>query len=201
MKKLLVLSIFLLNFSLGSMAQNSEGIHEFNKFMSKNLQYGSELRSERIEGPVTFVIQFDESGKLKQNPMLVAGNKMLEEEVTRTFDKLIAEGSPALVGPEYFGQEYLLTVQFKLAGTEKTGFYIPERSESAAHILEKLNKKIAENPYFVNYYKERAAFYENMGNSILADLDKKQIELLESKQLTTILVVGYNSTRKSLSAE
>ena len=60
---------------------------------------------------------------------------------------------------------------------------------------------IAENPYFVNYYKERAAFYENMGNSILADLDKKQIELLESKQLTTILVVGYNSTRKSLSAE
>jgi len=106
-----------------------------------------------------------------------------------------------LVGPEYFGQEYLLTVQFKLAGTEKTGFYIPERSESAARVLERLNRKIAENPYFVNYYKERAAFYENMGNSILADLDKKQAELLESKQLTTILVVGYGSRSKSLSAE
>ncbi|WP_026955847.1 hypothetical protein [Algoriphagus vanfongensis] len=201
MKKLIAIAVIFATTSAMTFAQDCEGICQFNQFMSKNLKYGQEIRADKIQGPVTFSLNIDEQGQLKNKPELIAGNELLAEEVFATLNLMDQENTIQHLGSEYYGKEFLMTVEFKLSTAKETGFYVPQ--ESDRQYLDKLNKKIDANPYFPKYYRERAEFYEVKGKKLLAELDQEKAELLKEKEITSIVVVGYlaDPRRKSLNSE
>lgn len=182
--------------SASTFAQESDPLQKFNQFLAKNLKYSSELRSEKIQGPVTLLLSIDQQGKLDQTPLLLGGSEELAEEVFQTLALLKDEETKALFPNETFGKEHLLTVEFKIVENQNTGFYIPERYDTESKILEKLNAQIQENPYFANFYEQRAEYFQNTGQSLLAELDLEKAKLLRNKELTNIVVVGYESSHK-----
>lgn len=203
MKKLLAITLFAFSVVFSSLAQEGTPMHEFNKFMAKNLKYGTELRKESIEGPVTISLNIDENGELKNQPELVAGNEKLAEEVFASFDKMEESGFSQYIDQDLYGKEVLVSVEFYLSKGKKTGLNIPKPPVNEKTELEKLNKAIAENPYFPNYYKKRAEFYEFMGKNVQAQLDTEYAELLDEKNITNIVVVGYqaNDIQRKLKSE
>jgi len=196
MKNLLVTLILFATYSVATIAQESIDYSEFNKFLSKNMRYAQEFRAEKVQGPITLLLSIDENGDFKKAPKLVGGSETLAQEVFRTLDLMEAKGTASLMPEEVFGKEYLLTVQFKMIENQNTGFYIPERYNTESKILEKLNSQIQENPYFANFYEERAEYFQNTGQSLLAELDLEKAKLLRNKELTNIVVVGYESSHK-----
>lgn len=193
MKKLLAITLFMFSVAFSSFAQESNPMREFNMFMSKNLKYGTELRSESIEGPVTISLNIDEKGELKNQPELVAGNELLAEEVFASLDKMEDEGFSQFIKSDLYGKEVLVSVEFYLSKGKKTGLNIPKPPVNEKTELEKLNKAIAKNPYFPKYYLERAEYYDYLGKKVQAQLDTEYAELLKEKNISTIVVVGYQS--------
>lgn len=183
--------------SASTFAQESDPYSEFNQFLAKNLRYAQEFRAEKVQGPVTVLLSINENGDLKNAPILVGGSETLAQEVFRTLDLMEAKGTASLIPEEAFGKEYLLTVQFKMVKNQNTGFYIPERYDTESKILEKLNAQIQKNPYFANFYEQRAEYFQNTGQSLLAELDLEKAKLLRNKELTNIVVVGYESSHKN----
>ncbi|WP_288369578.1 hypothetical protein [uncultured Algoriphagus sp.] len=196
MRNLLIALILFATSSVASIAQESNPYSEFNKFLAKNLRYAQEFRAEKVQGPVTLLLSLDENGDFNKEPILVGGSETLAQEVFRTLDLMEAKGTASLIPEEAFGKEYLLTVQFKMVKNQNTGFYIPERYDTESKILEKLNAQIQENPYFANFYEQRAEYFQNTGQSLLAELDLEKAKLLRNKELTNIVVVGYESSHK-----
>jgi hypothetical protein len=196
MRNLLIALILFATSSVASIAQESNPYSEFNKFLAKNLRYAQEFRAEKVQGPVTLLLSLDENGDFNKEPILVGGSETLAQEVFRTLDLMEAKGTASLIPEEAFGKEYLLTVQFKMVKNQNTGFYIPERYDTESKILEKLNDQIQENPYFANFYEQRAEYFQNTGQSLLAELDLEKAKLLRNKELTNIVVVGYESSHK-----
>lgn len=182
--------------SASTFAQESDPLQKFNQFLAKNLKYSSELRSDKIQGPVTLLLSIDQQGNLDKTPLLLGGSEELAEEVFQTLALLKDKETKALFPNETFGKEHLLTVEFKIVENQNTGFYIPERYDSESKILEKLNAQIQENPYFANFYEQRAEYFQNTGQSLLAELDLEKAKLLRNKELTNIVVVGYKSSHK-----
>jgi hypothetical protein len=182
--------------SASSFAQDSDPLQKFNQFLAKNLKYSSELRSEKIQGPVTLLLSIDPQGELDKTPLLLGGSEELAQEVFQTLALLNGKESKALFPDETFGKEHLLSVEFKMVENQNTGFYIPERYDTESKILEKLNAQIQENPYFAKSYKKRAEYYESTGQNLLAELDREKAELLEERELSQIMVVGYSSIHK-----
>lgn len=182
--------------SASTFAQESDPLQKFNQFLAKNLKYSSELRSEKIQGPVTLLLSIDQQGKLNKTPLLLGGSKELAEEVFQTLALLKDKETKALFPNETFGKEHLLTVEFKIVENQNTGFYIPERYNSESKVLKKLNQQIQENPYFPNTYQERAEYYESTGQNLLADLDREKAKLLAERELSQVMVVGYSAIHK-----
>ncbi|WP_100628852.1 hypothetical protein [Algoriphagus formosus] len=196
MRRQILSTILVVAFSIAGFAQESNPYSEFNKFLAKNLRYAQEFRAEKVQGPVTLLLSLDENGDFNKEPILVGGSETLAQEVFRTLDLMEAKGTASLIPEEAFGKEYLLTVQFKMVKNQNTGFYIPERYDTESKILEKLNAQIQENPYFANFYEQRAEYFQNTGQSLLAELDLEKAKLLRNKELTNIVVVGYESSHK-----
>lgn len=182
--------------SASTFAQESDPLQKFNQFLAKNLKYSSELRSEKIQGPVTLLLSIDQQGNLDKTPLLLGGSEELAEEVFQTFALLKDKETKALFPNETFGKEHLLTVEFKIVENQNTGFYIPERFDSESKVLKKLNQQIQENPYFPNTYQERAEYYESTGQNLLADLDREKAKLLAERELSQVMVVGYSAIHK-----
>ncbi|TFV95831.1 hypothetical protein E4S40_06305 [Algoriphagus kandeliae] len=184
--------------SIASVAQEVGSLHKFNQFLSKNLQYSSELRSEKVQGPVTLLLSIDEQGSLKKSPSLIGGSEALAQEVFRIFELMEAQGTATILPSEIFGEEYLLSVEFKIQEPRNIGFYIPERPDSENRIIKKLNEQIQSNPYFPKFYQQRAEYFKSIGQDLLAELDEEKAKSLKAKELTTIVVVGYHSIHKKL---
>lgn len=203
MKKLLAITLFTFSMAFSTFAQESSPMREFNQFLAKNLKYDSELRHERIQGPVTVSLNINEKGELKNQPELVGGNEDLAQEVYLSIEKMEAEGISKFIEPEFFGKEVLVSVEFKLSESNRTGFYVPNTPENENKELEKLNIAIDENPYFAPNYIKRAEFYEHMGKKVQAQLDTEYAELLKEKNISTIVVVGYisNDIQRKLKSE
>lgn len=182
--------------SASTFAQESDPLQKFNQFLAKNLKYSSELRSEKIQGPVTLLLTIDQQGNLDKTPLLLGGSEELAEEVFQTLALLKDKETKALFPNETFGKEHLLTVEFKIVENQNTGFYIPERFDSESKVLKKLNQQIQENPYFPNTYQERAEYYESTGQNLLADLDREKAKLLAERELSQVMVVGYSAIHK-----
>ncbi|MBY5951576.1 energy transducer TonB [Algoriphagus marincola] len=182
--------------SASTFAQESDPLQKFNQFLAKNLKYSSELRSEKIQGPVTILLSIDQQGNLDKTPLLLGGSEELAEEVFQTLALLKDKETKALFPNETFGKEHLLTVEFKIVENQNTGFYIPERFDSESKVLKKLNQQIQENPYFPNTYQERAEYYESTGQNLLADLDREKAKLLAERELSQVMVVGYSAIHK-----
>ncbi|MDE0561520.1 hypothetical protein OU792_16100 [Algoriphagus sp. NF] len=182
--------------SASTFAQESDPLQKFNQFLAKNLKYSSELRSEKIQGPVTLLLSIDQQGNLDKTPLLLGGSEELAEEVFQTLALLKDKETKALFPNETFGKEHLLTVEFKIVENQNTGFYIPERFDSESKVLKKLNQQIQENPYFPNTYQERAEYYESTGQNLLADLDREKAKLLAERELSQVMVVGYSAIHK-----
>lgn len=182
--------------SASTFAQESDPLQKFNQFLAKNLKYSSELRSEKIQGPVTLLLSIDQQGNLDKTPLLLGGSEELAEEVFQTLALLKDKETKALFPNETFGKEHLLTVEFKIVENQNTGFYIPERFDSESKVLKKLNQQIQENPYFPNTYQERAEYYESTGQNLLADLDREKAKLLAERELSQVMVVGYSANHK-----
>ena len=199
MKNLLVTLILFATYSVATIAQESIDYSEFNKFLSKKPAICSGIscrKSARTYHAFCFPSMKTEISK--KAPKLVGGSETLAQEVFRTLDLMEAKGTASLMPEEVFGKEYLLTVQFKMIENQNTGFYIPERYNTESKILEKLNSQIQENPYFANFYEERAEYFQNTGQSLLAELDLEKAKLLRNKELTNIVVVGYESSHKKI---
>ncbi len=182
--------------SASTFAQESDPLQKFNQFLAKNLKYSSELRSDKIQGPVTLLLSIDQQGNLDKTPLLLGGSEELAEEVFQTLALLKDKETKALFPNETFGKEHLLTVEFKIVENQNTGFYIPERFDSESKVLKKLNQQIQENPYFPNTYQERAEYYESTGQNLLADLDREKAKLLAERELSQVMVVGYSAIHK-----
>ncbi|WP_026948063.1 energy transducer TonB [Algoriphagus marincola] len=182
--------------SASTFAQESDPLQKFNQFLAKNLKYSSELRSEKIQGPVTLLLSIDQQGNLDKTPLLLGGSEELAEEVFQTLALLKDKETKALFPNETFGKEHLLTVEFKIVENQNTGFYIPERYDTESKILEKLNAQIQENPYFANFYEQRAEYFQNTGQSLLAELDSEKAKLLAERELSQVMVVGYSAIHK-----
>ncbi|WP_289028948.1 hypothetical protein [uncultured Algoriphagus sp.] len=196
MRNLLIILILFATTTAASIAQESNDYSEFNQFLAKNLKYSSELRSEKIQGPVTLLLTIDQQGNLDKTPLLLGGSEELAEEVFQTLALLKDKETKALFPNETFGKEHLLTVEFKIVENQNTGFYIPERFDSESKVLKKLNQQIQENPYFPNTYQERAEYYESTGQNLLADLDREKAKLLAERELSQVMVVGYSAIHK-----
>lgn len=182
--------------SASTFAQESDPLQKFNQFLAKNLKYSSELRSEKIQGPVTLLLSIDQQGNLDKTPLLLGGSEELAEEVFQTLALLKDKETKALFPNKTFGKEHLLTVEFKIVENQNTGFYIPERYDSESKVLKKLNQQILENPYFSNFYNKRAEYYESTGQNLLADLDREKAKLLAERELSQVMVVGYSAIHK-----
>lgn len=196
MKNLLfsVLTFFIV--ITASWAQEIKATDHFNEDLRKNLKYPGELRSNEIQGPVSLLIGFDQEGKINSVPEVLAGNENLAAEVIRVLRLVQAENKTNMVGKEYYGQELIMNVKFRLTPSNSRQIRLPITEQT---VLKDLNEKIAQNPYFPSYYLERAKFYEEMEKTTLAELDRTFYHELKEKELTNVVVVGYQPSDKKLS--
>ncbi|WP_297338493.1 hypothetical protein [Algoriphagus sp.] len=189
----------LLSFSIlisTSWAQGTKATENFNSFLRKNLKYPSELRTNEIKGPVSMLIEFDQEGKINSAPEVLAGNENLAEEIIRVLHQLESENKTELVAEDYFGQELILNVNFKITSGNSQQIKLPISEEK---IWKDLNQKISQNPYFPAHYLERARFYEELEKTTLAELDRAFYQKLKETEMTDIVVVGYQTSHKKLS--
>ncbi|MFC3416336.1 hypothetical protein [Algoriphagus hitonicola] len=196
MKNLL---LSLLSFFIVVSASSAQGVkanENLNEDLRKNLKYPDELRSNEIQGPVSLLIGFDQEGKINSAPEVLAGNENLAEEVIRVLHLVQSGKSTDLVAEDYYGQDLILNVNFRITSGNSQQINLPITEQK---ILKDLNEKIAQNPYFPSYYLERAKLYEEMEKTTLAELDRAFYHELKEKELTNVVVVGYQTSDKKLS--
>ncbi|WP_158531157.1 energy transducer TonB [Algoriphagus chordae] len=202
MKKstLLFLLIFIFGIS-AAFAQNSDSPHEMNQLFSKNLKYPTEARRLNAQETVVVSINVDKEGVITDEVEILSGeNEQLRTEVLRVIQLVGDKWDPSFLTDHKAGEDYLLTIQFKLHGQNDTG----ERFNSVAHrlkdlpeLLNEINEKIEQNPFSSQLYLFRAEIYLDMGEKVRAEMDANQAEFLKKKTLSEIVVVGYGAVKKA----
>lgn len=197
MKK--VPGIFLLLFLIGvssSFAQSSDSRFEMNRLLSKNLKYPTELRHSDTQGMVVISIEVDQRGIMTGAYELLSGDLAFEEEIERNVQLLKENWNPSYLAGKDFGQEYLLSFDFKLSkgnAFPPNPFLTSSQQVKEISPLEAVNQALKENPYSPKLYTNRAEILENEGLQLRAEMDLNQAEFLRQKMLTEIVIVGYTS--------
>jgi len=202
-----LLASFLLVFLTSSVLfaqENADVAHEMNKFLSKNLMYPIEARSNEVEGLVVIQATFDEQGQLIKTTV-VSGNDLLAEEVTRTVTALTQNWNPEYLGDLPKADSYLMSFQFKIVKEENSSTKIKQMPMNEyADLLQnpekQLNHGLEKNPYNFKLYQERAELYTSLNLPVLAEKDLMLAEYFKQKMLTEVMIVGYQVKNKSLSA-
>ncbi len=176
----------------------SNGTMELNKFLARNIKYPTLARRNDIQGLVVIQVSFDEGGN-PINTTILAGNESLVEEVMSTFSELQENWKADFLGDRKLNDTYLLSFQFKLAGNKQVSnpiktLTIPEDANGP-----NLTSAIESNPYDSKLYEQRAATYESLGLTVLAEKDRMLAGYFKEKMLAQLVIVGYPSDHKSIS--
>ncbi|MDF2156572.1 energy transducer TonB [Algoriphagus sp. CAU 1675] len=178
--------------------------YSLSKLFAKNVKYPTEARMENVQGPVSVAIWIDENGYPSGSSKVLAGDEILAQEILSTLQEIESNWTPDLLEGKEFGKEYILHFRFKISGpTSSHSAYYPDQVSDGHDIdLDQINFWINKNPYRPDFYEIRAKYYEQNGDGILAEIDRRAAEVLKEKQLSDMLVVGYPPVyKKSLSAE
>jgi hypothetical protein len=203
--KTLLASFFLvfLTSSVLFAQENSDRRQDMNKFLSKNLMYPIEARSNEVEGLVVIQVIFDEQGQ-PINTTVISGNDLLAEEVTRTVTALTQKWNPEYLGDRPKADSYLMSFQFKIVKEDHSSTTIKqmpmkEYADLMQNPEKQLNHGLENNPYNFKLYQERAELYTSLNLPVLAKKDLMLAEYFKKKMLTEIVIVGYQVKNKSLS--
>lgn len=197
MKKLpgLFLLLFLIGMS-SIFAQTSDSRSEMNRLLSRNLKYPTELRQSDTQGTVVISIEVDPRGIMTGEYDFMSGDLAFEEEIERNVKLLKENWNPSYLDGKSYGQEYLMSFEFKLS---KGGVFPPNPFLTSAKKtkeispLEAVSQALKENPYSPKLYTNRAEILSNEGQQLRAEMDLNQAEFLKDKMLTEIVIVGYVS--------
>ncbi|MEB2774871.1 hypothetical protein SYJ56_06105 [Algoriphagus sp. D3-2-R+10] len=195
MKKLSALFLLVFLFSTsGTYAQESGSLDEMNRFLSKTLKYPTELRETGTMGPVVISLQIDKAGYMTGEIDFISGDPAFEGEINRTMSLLKEKWNPSFLEGKSFGQEYLMSFDFKMtSGSQFPPNPFIKSSEDAKPItpLETVNLALEENPYSPKLLNNRAEIFAQNGKQLLSDLDLNQAKFIKDKMLTEIVIVGY----------
>jgi len=205
MKTLLAFFFLGLISTSTSFAQESEdATHEMNQFLSKNLRYPTETRSNDLQGTVIIQATFDQLG-FPLTTTVISGDELLAAEVVRTVSALTENWKPEYLGDINKGDSYLLSFQFKISRDRLTNQIhqigpLKDKSLLTENLEKQLTSKLEANPYNFKLYEERAELYKNLNLPILAEKDLMLADYFKNKMLTQIMIIGYQVKDKSLSA-
>lgn len=196
MKKLSALFLLLFIFSLSiTHAQTStQSSESMNRFLSKTVKYPSELRETGTVGPVVIALQIDKSGYMTGEIDFLSGDPAFQEEINRTMGLLKENWNPSFLEGKSFGQEYLMSFNFKMtSGSQFPPNPFIKSSEDAKPItpLEAVNLALEDNPYSPKLLNNRAEILAQNGKQLLSELDLNQAKFIKDKMLTEIVIVGY----------
>lgn len=175
-----------------------------NQFLSKNLRYPAEARSNGIQGIVILQATFDELG-LPLTTTIISGDELLAAEVTRTVSMLTENWKPEYLGERATGDSYLMSFQFKISkDSHNTRIHqiIPLKDQFlATESPEKqLTSRLEANPYNFKLYEDRADLYSKLNMHVLAQKDLLLADYFKNKTLAQLVIVGYETKNKDLSA-
>ncbi|MEB2779543.1 hypothetical protein U3A58_03980 [Algoriphagus sp. C2-6-M1] len=196
MKKSSALFLLLFMFSLSfTHAQTSSNSREnMNKFLSQTLKYPTELRETNTMGPVVISLQIDKAGYMTGEIDFISGDPAFEGEINRTMSLLKEKWNPSFLEGKSFGQEYLMSFDFKMtSGSQFPPNPFIKSSEDAKPKtpLEAVNLALEENPYSPKLLNNRAEILAQNGKQLLSELDLNQAKFIKDKMLTEIVIVGY----------
>ena len=183
--------------------ENPDPKQDMNKFLSKNLMYPIEARSNEVEGLVVIQATFDEQGQPTKTTV-ISGNDLLAEEVTRTVTALTQNWNPEYLGDRPKAESYLMSFQFKIVKEENSSTKIKqmpmnEYADLMQNPEKQLNHGLENNPYNFKLYQERAELYTSLNLPVLAEKDLMLAEYFKQKMLTEVVIVGYQVKNKGLS--
>ena len=194
MNKLRALFLLIFLFSIGgAIAQDSGSLRELHQLLAKNLKYPIEMRQADIEGPVVISIKIDPVGNMTGEYKYLSGNPGFQEEIDRVVEKVKQNWKASYLKDKTNDLEYLMSFEFKLskAGSFPPNPFLTSQKPNAISPLEKVNAALQENPYFPNFYTNRAEILQKEGKEVLAEMDLNQANFLKEKMLTEIVIVGY----------
>jgi hypothetical protein len=205
MKTLLALLFFGLISTSTIFAQESADVaDEMNQFLSKNLRYPTEARSNGIQGTVILQATFDELG-FPLTTTVISGDELLSAEVMRTISALTENWKPEYLGDRNKGESYLLSFQFNISkdrSPTQIHQIVPLKDQSllAESDEKQLTSGLEANPYNFKLYEARAELYSTLNLPVLAEKDLILADYFQNKMLTQLVIVGYEVKDKSLSA-
>ena len=194
MNKLRALFLLIFLFSIGgAIAQESGSLRELHQLLAKNLKYPTEMRQADIEGPVVISIKIDPVGNMTGEYEYLSGNPGFQEEIDRVVEKVKQNWKASYLKDKTNDLEYLMSFEFKLskAGSFPPNPFLTSQKPNAISPLEKVNAALQENPYFPNFYTNRAEILKKEGKEVLAEMDLNQANFLKEKMLAEIVIVGY----------
>jgi len=205
MKTLLALLFLGLISTSTIFAQESADVaDEMNQFLSKNLRYPTEARSNGIQGTIILQATFDELG-FPLTTTVISGDELLSAEVMRTISALTENWKPEYLGDRNKGESYLLSFQFKISkdrSPTQIHQIVPLKDQSllAESDEKQLTSGLEANPYNFKLYEARAELYSTLNLPVLAEKDLILADYFQNKMLTQLVIVGYEVKDKSLSA-
>ncbi|MHA7130541.1 energy transducer TonB [Algoriphagus namhaensis] len=203
MKSLTSLILFFLALAGSLAAQNlSSSFEKGNEFLRRNLSYPTEARMNNVEGKVVVQLTFDEQG-FPSSTKILSGDPLLEQEAQRTMDKMIAQWNPDFFTGTPSRNPYLITLQYKIAHQKDLfpAVYLGASTQNQKPELspeEFFSSALSDNPYDPELYKQRAVYYQSKGMDLLAQKDELIADYFSDIILSSVVIVGYNSTKKKL---
>ena len=151
------------------------------------------MRQAEIEGPVAISVKIDPVGNMTGEYEFLSGNPGFREEIDRVVDKMKQNWKASYLKDKNYQLEYLMSFEFKLskAGSFPPNPFLTSQKSNAISTLEKVNAALQENPYFPNFYTNRAEILQKEGKEVLAQMDLNQANFLKDKMLTEVVIVGY----------
>lgn len=203
MKRIILPILAGLMLSASAFGQESKNDHdEMNQFLAKEIKYPTELRRNQIKGMVVYQFSFNEDG-FPISREVVSGDPALAASVDETLVKLVENWDPEWLGKSPRTNNYLMSFNFQISKSKPVqGIHLGRYSATPTITTEKaidtISKRIDSNPFDPQLYLSRAELYTEAGSALLAEKDLMLADFFKEKMLTEIVIVGYDTSPKSL---